>query len=1568
MLDYTIRAMRRMLSRVAQRAGKPRRRRVLPRLPRVELLEDRVMLDALPWLDPETLVYEENTTSDLSYTIVDTGQTTCYGNTAAISAPAEGEAFYGQDAQVDGNQPSYTVSNDGLSVLDNVTGLTWTQSPDLDGDGDIDVDDKLTFAEALTYADATLNAQSFGGYSDWRLPSMKELYSLMDFRGTDPIVTSTDTSQLTPFIDTDYFDFGYGDIANGERIIDAQFWSSNAYVGTVFGDQSAAFGLNLADGRIKGYPTGTSGPMTKLNYVFFVRGDTDYGVNEFVDNADGTITDNATRLMWSQDDSGDGMNWEDALAWVQQKNDENYLGHSDWRLPNAKELQSIVDYSRSPYTTGSAAIDPVFDCTAITNEAGQPDYGFYWTGTTHVRAGGYAEAAAYVAFGRGLGSMDGVTVIDVHGAGCQRSDPKDGDPNDYPSWGNGPQGDVQRVLNFVRLVRDTEVSAVFDGYTLLAPLGSQDTYLIDNDGTVVQSWSSDYGPALSAYLLEDGTLMRTASLTGASQSFAGGGAGGCVEQWSWDTELLWEYEYSGTGYCQHHDIEVLPNGNVLMIAWEVVDQADAIAVGRDPSLLADGELWPDHIIEVEPTGSSGGNIVWEWHAWDHLVQDYDASKDNYAVVADHPELIDVNYVSGQAGADWTHINSIDYNAELDQILLSVRNFSEIWIIDHSMTTAEAAGHSGGASGSGGDLLYRWGNPQTYDAGTAADQELFSQHDAEWIDDQIPGAGNILVFNNGDQAAGRAYSSVDEIDTPLATDGSYTLVASQPYGPDELVWSYVADPATDFFADHISGSQRLANGNTLITDGTGGIVFEVTTTGEVLWQYDVGGEIFRADRYATSYPGFDGTPLDDELPQETSFALSGPTSGVYTEGETVTIQWSAANVVSGSSISLCYDEDTTWWNGNEHWIEVDQVTAANGSGSYDWNTANASAGSYYVGGYLYDGAGGFTLSHLTDAIQIQEGQRPSFALTAPTTGTYTAGDTISIQWQAANVAAGSTISLCYDADTTWWNGNEHWIEVDQVTATDGNGSYDWNTANVSTGTYYVGGYLYDGVGGFMLSHLTDAIQIQDDQRPSFALTAPTTGTYTAGDTISIQWQAANVAAGSTISLCYDEDTTWWNGNEHWIEVDQVTAIDGNGSYDWNTANVSTGTYYVGGYLYDGAGGFSLSHLAGAIQIQEGQGQSFTLIAPTTGTYTAGDAISIQWQAANVVSGSTISLCYDEDTILWNGNEHWIEVDQVTATDGNGSYDWNTVNVNAGTYYVGGYLYDGAGNFTFSHLTDAIQMQAGQSQSFELIAPTTGTCTVGDSISIQWQAANVVAGSTVSLCYDEDTTWWNGNEHWIEVDQVTAADGNGSYDWNTTGTAAGSYYLAGYLFDSATTFTFSHLSETVSLIVASSPLQLDAAWVNSSDDGSTTPMPGTPALTLSSLQPVLDQAVAGWTRVLTTAQQRQTLRSVCVLITDLPGAQLGAATSDTIYVDSNAAGIGWFVDETPNRNEEFRPINGELHSLDPEVIDQIDLLTVLHHELGHILGLDDIESPTTLLMNDSLQPGVRREPTLVPGDVS
>jgi hypothetical protein len=373
----------------------------------------------------------------MGYVIVDTGQEQCYDDSREISCPQPGESFYGQDAQYQGNQPSYTDHGDG-TITDNVTGLMWQQDP----------------GEKMTHAEATTGADSFdlAGYDDWRLPTIKELYSLILFSGTDP--SGPESTNPVPFIDTDYFVFEYGDTSTGERIIDSQFVSSTKYVSTTMGGNDTVFGVNFADGRIKGYPTNPmpNQPEGKEFFVLYVRGNLDYGQNLFADNSDGTITDTATGLMWSQADSGEGMDWEDALAWVQQKNAEHYLGYSDWRLPNAKELQSIVDYTRSPDTTNSAAIDPLFTVSEIVNEAGDKDYPFYWTGTTHVKSNGMGDSAVYISFGRALGYMNNAW-LDVHGAGAQRSDPKAGDTDDYPSY-FGPQGDVRRLFNYVRCVRD----------------------------------------------------------------------------------------------------------------------------------------------------------------------------------------------------------------------------------------------------------------------------------------------------------------------------------------------------------------------------------------------------------------------------------------------------------------------------------------------------------------------------------------------------------------------------------------------------------------------------------------------------------------------------------------------------------------------------------------------------------------------------------------------------------------------------------------------------------------------------------------------------------------------------------------------------------------------------------------------------------------------------------------------------------------------------------------------------------------------------------------------------------
>ncbi len=406
--------------------------------------------------------------SILTYPIVDTGQTTCYDSQAVIPCPDVGSAFYGQDAQHNGRTPSYMLSENGLTVTDQVTGLTWERSPDTNGDNTINVNDKLTVSGAEAYC-ANLSSTTYQGYNDWRLPSIKELYSLINFQGTDPSgVSGTDTSSFIPFIDTNVFIFSYGDTSANERLIDAQYASSTFYATNPSGSpQPKLFGVNFADGRIKGYDLYLPDIAEKTFFVQCVRGNTDYGVNAFVDHGDQTITDQATGLMWSQSDSGMAMTWQEALAWVAAKNAESYLGYNDWRLPNAKELQSILDYTRSPDTTNSAAIDPIFEATAFTNEGGETDWPSYWSSTTHISLHNGGIYGVYVAFGRATGwmkrppSASCYTLVDVHGAGAQRSDPKTGNLQQIgqscdgsTAYGFGPQGDVLRSRHYVRLVRD----------------------------------------------------------------------------------------------------------------------------------------------------------------------------------------------------------------------------------------------------------------------------------------------------------------------------------------------------------------------------------------------------------------------------------------------------------------------------------------------------------------------------------------------------------------------------------------------------------------------------------------------------------------------------------------------------------------------------------------------------------------------------------------------------------------------------------------------------------------------------------------------------------------------------------------------------------------------------------------------------------------------------------------------------------------------------------------------------------------------------------------------------------
>jgi hypothetical protein len=385
----------------------------------------------------------------------------------------------------------------------------------------------------------------------------------------------------------------------------------------------------------------------------------------------------------------------------------------------------------------------------------------------------------------------------------------------------------------------------YPGYTLFMPINAVNVYLIGNNGNTAHTWESVFNPGLSVYLLENGNLLRTAKT--ANTRFDIAGRGGKVMEIAPDGGTVWEYAYSDEQAVLHHDIEYMPNGNILMIAWEYKSDTEAIAAGRNPDNVGTGGLYPDMIIEVNPLTNT---IVWEWHVWDHLVQDYDAGKANYGSVAAHPERIDLNFV--QMNPDWTHFNSIAYHEEFDQIMVSVHEFSEIWIIDHSTTTEEAAGHTGGNSGKGGDLLYRWGNPQAYDAGSASDQKLFKQHDAQWIDAGYPGSGNILIFNNGMGRPGGNSSSVEEITPPVDGSGNYAM-SNSVYGPESAAWTY--DLPVSYYSSNISGAQRLPNGNTLICSGANGYFLEVTADKESAWEYTwSGGDVFKVRRYGEDDPG------------------------------------------------------------------------------------------------------------------------------------------------------------------------------------------------------------------------------------------------------------------------------------------------------------------------------------------------------------------------------------------------------------------------------------------------------------------------------------------------------------------------------------------------------------------------------------------------------------------------------------------------------------------------------------------------------------------------------------------
>lgn len=496
--------------------------------------------------------------------------------------------------------------------------------------------------------------------------------------------------------------------------------------------------------------------------------------------------------------------------------------------------------------------------------------------------------------------------------------PKDGAPKDRDMFGLG--------LEKRGLLNTSEGLA--DGYAMFVESNSAKVYLVNRKGEVVKEWKGNYG-VLGAYLQDDGSLFQNVDDPD-FPVFAGGGESGRIQEISWDNKILWDFEFSDETQCHHHDFTVMPNGHILAIVWEAKTAEEALAAGRKPELTPKAGLWPDKIVEIQPQGQRGGKVVWEWHIWDHLIQNTDPNKPNYGNPADHPERLDINageplppaitqdsfdtlvkagkihwrnQTLENLGSDVYHFNSIKYNAALDQIAIGSPHLHEVFIIDHSTTTQEAAGHTGGRSGKGGDFLWRWGNAHNYGRADTTQQQLFGQHDIRWIEEGKPGAGHLMVYNNyppklfdydkkGSDSLN--YSAVYELVPPMDDKGNYIIEAGKPFGPEKPIWEYMAPDKLSFYSSFISGAHRMKNGNTFINEGAKGRFFEVTPDGKIVWEYanpyrgeirELNGDpippvpmaysLFRATFIPADHPGLAGRKLEPIDPQPTPFKLPPP---------------------------------------------------------------------------------------------------------------------------------------------------------------------------------------------------------------------------------------------------------------------------------------------------------------------------------------------------------------------------------------------------------------------------------------------------------------------------------------------------------------------------------------------------------------------------------------------------------------------------------------------------------------------------------------------------------------------
>ncbi|MFN8299656.1 MAG: aryl-sulfate sulfotransferase [Chitinophagales bacterium] len=657
-------------------------------------------------------------------------------------------------------------------------------------------------------------------------------------------------------------------------------------------------------------------------------------------------------------------------------------------------------------------------------------------------------------------------------------------------------------------------------YTII-PVQNQTTVkLIDTSNVVYKTWTLTGNNGYSAYMLPGRVMMR--SVTVSNSTFQGGGMTGKVQKVDWNGTVIWDYTYSTSTYCMHHDFCPMPNGNVLLISYESKTAAEVTAAGCSTSHI----MWPDKIVEVQPTGATTGTVVWEWHAWDHLVQNYDASKANYGVVNEHPELFNLNYNNTSNTKDWMHMNGIDYNAELDQITFSCHNLNELYVIDHSTTTAQAASHSGGNSGKGGDLLYRWGNPAAYSA-TNGTNYFHTVHDAHFVPSTYPKGGYLVGYNNN--GISNSQSSVDLVSPPYS---GYKYTMPSPVGASYTPLTYTYRHACNGHNSNMGNSEQFPNGNMLVCIAQSGTVYEIDSNGTQLWSYTATGTIPQAHRYTECFingPSVTAAATAPTICAGTSTALSA----TATNGTTYSYAWSSSpagfssasqnptvsptattiytvTVTSGSctataSSTVTVNPAPTASAGNDVTISQGNATTltATGGSSYSWSNGAS-----------------------TDAITVSPTSTTTYTVTVTGANSCTASDDVVV-----NVTGGTLSVSATTANGTICAGNSTQLNA-AASGGSGNNTYSWSSSPA--------GFTSSSANATVTPATTTiyTVTVNDGN-----------GTATASVTVTVN-PAPTADAGNNVSINSGQSTT-------------LTASGGS-SFVWNTgATTSSITVTPGG---------------------------------------------------------------------------------------------------------------------------------------------------------------------------------------------------------------------------------------------------------------------------------------------------------------------------------------------------------------------------------------------------------------------